>query len=319
VALATGLVLSCALFQPVQAQTVMATWLTQTQTAGATPQDPPQAPQAAPLGVGVTASSLTRVGVDYIAAADSFNADNWPLGGFNVGKRFEWSVATTGPYAFQGLTLTLRRSGTGPDLVRLDVRVDGGAWTTVDSWTLPNANAQTRTITRAQWEAVFGSARANSAIGFRLHAWSASNALGTLRITNSPPSGPPVSGRGIVLSGTPLAVVNVTKSVFLVPPASAACSNLGFVPTAALWNTNAALPGSCLEYRITATNTGLGAAAPVNLVDALGANLFQAFAGFGGFAQLGSCSVGAVCTVTARSTSLAAGASGGFRVRVQLP
>jgi uncharacterized repeat protein (TIGR01451 family) len=317
--LAIGLAVSCALVHPIHAQSTMATWLMQTQGAGATPQDPPQAPQATPLGPGVTASNLTRVGVNRAASADSFAANNWPVGGFDVNKRFEWSVSASGPYAFQGTTLRLRRSGSGPDLVRLDVRVDGGAWTTLDSWTLPNANLQTRTITRAQWESVFGTARVNSAIGFRLHAWSANNAAGTLRFTNSPANGPPVAGRGIVLSGDPLAVVGAAKSVFLVPSASAACSDLGFVPTAALWNTNAAVPGSCLEYRITATNTGLGSASPVELVDALGANLFQAFTGFGGFVQLGSCVVDAPCTVTARATTLAAGASGGFRVRVRLP
>jgi len=201
----------------------------------------------------------------------------------------------------------------------LDARVDGGAWTTVDSWTLPTANDTTRTISRAQWETVFGTARANASIGFRLHAWSAGNVLGTLRITNSPAANPPVSGRGIVLNGAPLASVSVTKSVFVVPAASAACSNTTFVPTAAAWNTNAALPGTCLEYRITATNTGLGAAAPVNLVDALGANLFQAFAGTGGFAQVGGCAVGSPCTVTARAATLAAGASGSFRIRVRIP
>lgn len=317
VAFAIGLCLLCMAPSSAWSQSIMATWLTQTQSAGATPQDPPQAPQATPLGPGVTAANLARVGVEFVAAADSFNADNWPTGGFNVGRRFEWSVALSTPYVLDSVVLRLRRSAQGPQNVRLDVRVNGGAWTTVDSWTLPNAANNVRTIPRATLVAALGSPLATNSVQFRLHAWNAGNAAGTLRITNAASAA--AAARGIVVYGDPRAQVGVVKSVFIVPSSLAACTDLAFTPTAVLWNSHAALPGSCLEYRITATNTGLGAASVLALSDDLGANLFRAFAGFGGFAQVGSCTVGAPCTVSASAASLATGGSGGFRVRVQLP
>lgn len=319
VAWAIGLCLLCMTPSSVWAQSVMATWLAQTQSAGATPQDPPQAPQATPVGPGAVAANLVRVGVDFVAAANSFNADNWPTGGFNVGRRFEWSLSLSSPYVLDQVVLTLRRSAQGARDIRLDMRVDGGAWTTVDSWTLNSTASNTRTIPQATLLSALGSLFATGSVQFRLLGSDAGNALGTLRITNAPASSPPVSGRGIVVYGDPRAQVGVVKSVFIVPSSLAACTDLAFVPTAALWNTHAALPGSCLEYRITATNTGLGAASVLALSDDLGANLFRAFAGFGGFAQVGSCTVGAPCTVSASAASLAAGGSGGFRVRVHLP
>lgn len=313
--------LLCALFllcwpMVMHAQSTIASWETLTQSPAASPQAPPLPPSVAPVGVGITPTNMIRTGVDFVPTNAAFNSDNWSLGGFNAGKHVSWGMSTDRPYAFTGIDIGVRRSPTGPSSLRLTARRDGGAWTTVDSWTLPNDSVVRRTVPRAALEAAFGTAVFQSSLEFRLHGWNATNVGGTLRITNV---GTGVANRGVVVRGEALASLSTAKQVFPVPAASAACGDFGFVPSAALWATTAAIPGSCLEYRITVSNLSIGTATSVAVSDDLSATLFHAFSASGGFAQTSACVPGSPCLFQAASASLAPGASGVLRLRVRVP
>lgn len=259
---------------------------------------------------------MVRTGVDFVSTTAAFNSDNWPLGGFNAGKHVSWGMTTDRPYAFTGIDIGMRRSPAGPASLRLMARRDGGAWTTVESWTLPNDSVVRRTISRAALEAALGTAVFRSSWEFRLHGWNATNVGGTLRITNM---GTGVTNRGVVVRGEPLASLSTAKQVFPVPAASAACGDFGFVPSAALWAATAAIPGACLEYRITVSNLSIGTATLVSVTDDLSATLFHAFSATGGFTQTSACVPGSPCLFQASSASLAAGSSGVLRLRVRVP
>lgn len=273
---------------------------------------------ASPLGAGIAPTPMRREVVGYVATNNAYNSKNWSQGTtVDVNRYVEWGFDTTVPYTLDSLRIRLRRSSTGPSSFRIAMQIDGGAFTTVLNGTLS-------TTTATWFNPTLGAAAATSSVRFRLYGWNATAAGGTLRIRNQ--STDP-NNRGVVIRGRPAqAVLEAEKNVIVFSEDGSLCAD----PTASpppLPTNPAAIPGACVQYQVTVTNTGPVAARAVNLIDPLPADLTLVTAFHdnwdvtapapGSFAFNAGCSAGA-CSVEVQNGIIPAGATATITIRATI-
>ncbi|SER86868.1 conserved repeat domain-containing protein [Tranquillimonas rosea] len=122
------------------------------------------------------------------------------------------------------------------------------------------------------------------------------------------------------------AELNATKTQRLISESGTGCRDFGMDGRP---DARAAIPGACIEYRVSVTNSGAGAATDIRLTDVLDDDLiFQAadVSGFGGGADgvqfsrpaAGQDCGATECVVGLNEATLPAGATGRIRVRATL-
>jgi uncharacterized repeat protein (TIGR01451 family) len=119
-----------------------------------------------------------------------------------------------------------------------------------------------------------------------------------------------------------IAILNTTKNVAVFSQDGGQCTNFTLTPPSAA-PLPAAIPNACVEYRITVTNTGVGLAQNISVVDAVPGDLaFQAAmltGAWGGGSQLITPPIlcgGPGCTVRVQNGSLGAGQHASIVVRL---
>lgn len=219
-------------------------------------------------GQGITQVALRRNVVIHEGAVDAYNSRNWGTGTTaDLTRYLEWGFNTDRPYQLDNLRIRLRREAQGPGSFRIDMQLDTGAFVTVLTGELPNPNNDVWFATPLSSSQVV-----TQQVRFRLYAWNAGQARGTLQIANEDGL---VGNHGIVIrsqfAATP-ANLEAQKDVIVFSEDGSLCDDLVAAPPAEPANP-AAIPGACIQYTISVANTGSVAAENITLVDALPAHL----------------------------------------------
>lgn len=221
---------------------------------------------ATPTGVGITQSPMRREVVVYQQTNNAYNSNSWTVGAtVDLTRYVEWGFNTSTPYLLNHLRIRLRRSNAGPTSFRIDMQVDGGAFSTVLASILTTTNL-------TDFDQLLGDAVVNSSVRFRLYGWNAASSGGTLRVQGQG-NASNLPNRGISIRGRPaLAELEAEKDLIVFSEDGTGCGDLTASPPTEPENP-AAIPGACIQYTISVANTGSVAAENITLVDALPAHL----------------------------------------------
>lgn len=267
-------------------------------------------------GPGLTQNALRRNVIIFQEQTNGYNSINWATSPTttDLTRYLEWGFDTDRPYLLDHLRIRLRRSGRGPESIRIDMQRDSSSSVPVLTGTLPSQN-------NAIWfNTALADQTVNSQVRFRLYGWNAVGSVGNLRVLNEDLQ---VENHGIVIHGRlAVAELEAIKSVMVFSEDGSGCDDLTAGPPATPAKP-AAIPGGCIQYTISVQNTGPVAAQNITLVDELPAPLNFKQAALGADWGTGSTQStpncpGPGCEVRVESGVIAAGGTATITIRATI-